>query len=249
MRVTVRYFAALREATGLTREDREVADGATAGEVFGSIAAEYPRLAPMTSSTMLMVNRAYVEAGVALHEGDELALIPPVSGGAPQRFVVQEEALDPRQVEALVDDPGSGALITFIGRVRDNARGKGVSALDYEAYPEAATEMMAQIADEIAERWGIQHVAIAHRTGVLEVGEASVIICVASPHRGEAFAACQYAIDRLKEIVPIWKKEHYRDGATWIGSEAEYQQELGRLPSPVAPCNVLMPEGLAKVDP
>jgi molybdopterin synthase catalytic subunit len=184
----------------------------------------------MRGSTMLMVNRAYVQPDHVLADGDELALIPPVSGGSSHRFLVQEEPLDPRVVEALVDDPATGALVTFIGRVRDHARGQGVSALDYEAYPEAATEMMAVIANEIRERWGIGQVAIAHRTGLLQVGEASVVICVASPHRAEAFEACQYAIERLKEIVPVWKKEHYDDGATWIGSEADYQREIGKLP-------------------
>ena len=101
-----------------------------------------------------------------------------------------------------------------------------VVALDYEAYPAAAEKMLAQIGDEIRERWGIERVAIAHRTGYLTPGEASVVIAVASPHRGEAFAACAYAIERIKEIVPIWKKEHYTDGATWVGSEADYQREI-----------------------
>jgi MoaE-MoaD fusion protein len=228
VQITVRYFAALREAAGASREERSARDGATASEVVADIARDHPRIALMLGSTMLMVNRAYIEPESPLADGDELALIPPVSGGSPSRFTVQEEPLDPRAVEALVDDPSTGALVTFIGRVRDNARGQGVSALDYEAYPEAAEEMMARIAAEIEERWGITQVAIAHRTGILQVGETSVIICVASPHRREAFAASEYAIERLKAIVPVWKKEHYEDGATWIGSEADYQREIGR---------------------
>jgi molybdopterin synthase catalytic subunit len=230
MRVTVRYFAGLREAAGSSREERTTLEGTTAGDLFAAIAADHPRIAPMQGSTMLMVNRAYVQSDHVLHDGDELALIPPVSGGNAPRFVVQDAQIDPRAVEALIDDPATGAVVTFIGRVRDHARGQGVSALDYEAYPEAATDMMAVIAGEIRDRWGIEQVAIVHRTGLLLVGEASVVICVASPHRSEAFAACQYAIERLKEIVPVWKKEHYADGATWIGSEADYQREIGKLP-------------------
>ncbi|MGI9252219.1 MAG: molybdenum cofactor biosynthesis protein [Thermomicrobiales bacterium] len=230
MLVTVKYFAALREVVGQMREERDAPAGSTAGDLFEAIAADYPRIAPMRSSTMLMVNRAYVQPDHPLSDGDELALIPPVSGGADERFMVQEAPLDPRSVEALLDDPTTGALVTFIGRVRDHARGQGVSALDYEAYPEAAAVMMAQIADEIRERWGIGQVAIHHRTGLLRVGEASVVICVASAHRGEAFEASEYAIERLKEIVPVWKKEHYDDGATWIGSEADYQRESRSQP-------------------
>ncbi len=137
-----------------------------------------------------------------------------------------EAVLDPRAVEALVESPAAGAIVTFTGTVRDNARGRNVVALDYEAYAAAAEKMLAQIGDEIRERWGIDRVAIAHRTGYLTPGEASVVIAVASPHRGEAFAACAYAIERIKEIVPIWKKEHYTDGAIWVGSEADYQREI-----------------------
>lgn len=224
MRVNLRYFAAVRELLGRSRDERDVNDGASVGAVLDLLQADEPRLAAMRGRIMLMVNQGYVREDHLLADGDELALIPPVSGGA-VRFRVQEDPLDPRAVEALVDDPGSGALLTFVGRVRDNARGKGVVGLDYEAYPEAAERMMAQIGDEVRERWGIENVAIVHRTGYLGIGEASVVISVASPHRGEAFAACQHAIERLKEIVPIWKKEHYADGATWIGSEADYRRE------------------------
>jgi molybdopterin synthase catalytic subunit len=224
MRVNLRYFAAARELLGRAREERETEDGATVGDVLDALAAESPSLASMRGRVMLMVNQGYVREDHPLAEGDELALIPPVSGGD-GRFRVQEAPLDPRAVEALVDDLATGALVTFIGRVRDNARGKGVVGLDYEAYPEAAEQMMAQIGVEVRERWGLDGIAIWHRTGYLPVGETSVVICVSSPHRGDAFAAAQYAIERLKEIVPIWKKEHYADGATWIGSEAQYQRE------------------------
>ncbi len=234
MQVHLRYFAIIRETLGRAEETREVPAGTTAGALFDLLATDEPRLAGMKRATMLMVNQEYVPTGHLLAEGDELALIPPVSGGAEtsaSRFRVTAEPLDPRQVEAVVADPAAGAIVTFTGTVRDHARGRAVIALDYEAYVPAAEKMLARIGAEIATRWGIPHVAIHHRTGRLPVGETSVVIAVASAHRGEAFAACQYAIERLKEIVPIWKKEFYADGVVWVGSEADYQRETGRRPA------------------
>lgn len=230
MQVNLRYFAMVREILGRGAEVLDVAEGETAGNVLERLVAETPRLGPLRGSVLLMVNRSYVPVDHVLQDGDELALIPPVSGGAEgsSRFVVTPDELDPRAVEALVAGPGAGAIVTFTGTVRDNARGRGVVALDYEAYPEAAELMLARIGDEIRDRWGIDRVAIAHRTGYLTPGIASVLIAVASPHRGEAFAACSYAIERIKEIVPVWKKEFYQDGAVWVGSESDYQREIGR---------------------
>ena len=115
------------------------------------------------------------------------------------------------------------------GTVRDNARGKAVTALEYEAYPPAAEKMLEQIGEEIFEQWGIRTVAIAHRYGLLQIGETSVVIAVSSAHRETAFDACRYAIERIKVLVPIWKREVYEDGAVWIGSEADYQVETGRI--------------------
>lgn len=223
MEVMIRYFAMVREIVGKPSEERTLAAGTTAGDLLDQLAAEQPRLARLRPSIMVMVNEAYAPGGQVLADGDDVALIPPVSGGAAKPYWVQSEPIDPRAVERLVDDPTTGALVTFVGRVRDNARGQAVTALEYEAYTAAAERMMTQIGNEIRERWGIERVAIVHRTGTLAVGEASVAIAVASGHRQEAFAAAQYAIDRLKEIVPIWKKELYVGGAVWIGSEAEYQ--------------------------
>ena len=229
MDVDVRYFAIIREIVGLSAERREVPEGATAGDIFTQLIRENPRLERMRPVTMLMVNKAYVTHEHELHDGDELALIPPVSGGAESRFRVQSDVLDPRSTESLVAHPGAGAIATFIGTVRDHGRGRTVTHLEYEAYAPAAELSMAQIGDEIRDRWGVDHVAIVHRIGSLTVGEASVVISVASAHRDAAFEACRYAIERIKEIVPIWKKEHYADGAAWLGSEHDYQVEIGRL--------------------
>ncbi len=230
MDVDIRFFAIIREIVGRSAERRQLPEGATTGDVFDELTREHPRLERMKPVTMLMVNKAYVAHDHELHDGDELALIPPVSGGGQPRFTVQSEALDPRFTESLVAHQGAGAIATFIGTVRDHGRGQAVTHLEYEAYAPAAELTMAQIGDEIRERWGIDHVAIAHRVGSLAVGEASVVISVASPHRDAAFEACRYAIERIKEIVPIWKKEHYVDGAVWLGSEHDYQVEIGRIP-------------------
>src|SRR5215213_994426 len=234
MEVEIRFFAIIREIVGRSAERRRVPVGATAGDLFDELTREHPRLERMGPVTMLMVNKAYVTHAHELHDGDELALIPPVSGGASSRFTVQSEALDPRLMESLVAHPGAGAIATFIGTVRDNGRGQAVTHLEYEAYAPAAELTMAQIGDEIRERWGIDQVAIVHRVGSLAVGEASVVISVASAHRDAAFEACRYAIERIKEIVPIWKKEHYADGAAWLGSEHEYQVEIGRIADEVS---------------
>jgi molybdopterin synthase catalytic subunit len=227
--IEVRYFAMIREVVGRGAERRQVPDDMTVGGLFDALIAEFPRLERVKPVTMLMVNRAYVPPDSLLHDGDEVAFIPPVSGGASARFRVQSEPLDSRELERLVANPGAGAIATFIGTVRDHGRGRAVTHLEYEAYAPAAEQMLAQIGDEIRERWQLENVAIAHRIGSLQVGEASVVICVASAHRDAAFDACRYAIERIKEIVPIWKKEHYQDGAVWLGSEHDYQVETGRL--------------------
>lgn len=244
--IRTHYFAMMRELLGTSGETLTLPEGATARDAFALLAERMPSLAGMERAIMLMVNETYVRGNRVLHDGDELAFIPPVSGGSddseselapvglPKLFTVTADEIDARAVEALVAGPDLGAICTFTGTVRDNARGRDVSALDYEAYVPAAEKMLAHIGLEIIDRWPGVRTAITHRTGLLQPGEASVVIACASAHRAEAFAAAEYAIDRIKEIVPIWKKEFYGDGSTWIGSEAEYQQEIGRVPRGLA---------------
>jgi molybdopterin synthase catalytic subunit len=230
--VTLRYFAIYREALGRREERRTVPEGATVAALHDEIAADTPRLAPLRAITRFIVNEEYVGAETVLTEGDEVVFIPPVSGGADdatRRFRIVEEPLAVEPLATLVADPRAGAIITFAGVVRDNARGRDVQALEYEAYAPAAERMLAQIGEELCARWPVLAVAIWHRVGRLAVGETSVVIALSTPHRQEGFAACAYAIERLKEIVPIWKKELYADGATWIGSEAAYQRLSDRM--------------------
>lgn len=223
--ITLRHFAIIRETVGAEAETRAYPDGATAEDVRADFAARYPRIAALLRASPLMVNAAYADAATPLAEGDELAFIPPVAGGAPQtpRFAVTEAALDLGAVAAAVAAPDAGAVVTFTGTVRNHARGRAVRWLDYEAYAAGCLPIFAQIADEMRARWPVGAVAIHHRVGHLAVGEASVAIAVASAHRQAAFAACEYAIDRLKQLAPIWKKEAYADGEVWIGAESAYQ--------------------------
>ena len=134
-------------------------------------------------------------------------------------FEIVEHVIDEEAVAQSVADPGAGGICTFSGVVRDNSKGKRVLYLEYEAYPEMAIKQMQQIAGEIEQKWGIKRVAMVHRTGRLEIGEASVFIAVSSAHRAEAFEACRYAIDRLKQSVPVWKKEVWEGGEYWVGWE------------------------------
>jgi molybdopterin synthase catalytic subunit len=193
--------------------------GCTAAGIVEAVVRRVPSLAAVASSARPVVNQEFVSLDTPIEAGDDVALLPPVSGGA-ARFYLTEAPLDARAVEALVEDPGCGAFVTFVGTVRNTNEGRDVDYLEYEAYPGMAEQKMAEIGDEIRQRWGLDRVAMAHRLGRCAIGEASIVICVASPHRREAFEACHYAIDRVKEIVPIWKKEVWRDGSVWIGMHA-----------------------------
>jgi molybdopterin converting factor subunit 1 len=226
-KVTIRYFASIREVIGKSMEMRNLPDRATAGELIDAIVVDHPGIEGLRRTSRIMVNHEYAERDRPLADGDEVALIPPVSGGSGD-FQVTDQPILLQDLADRVASPSAGAIATFAGAVRDNARGQTVHVLEYEAYPEAAVKALEQIGGEIRERWNVEGVAITHRTGRLEIGEVSVGIAVSSAHRAEAFEACRYAIERIKQIVPIWKKEFYADGETWIGSEAEYQAAFGQ---------------------
>jgi molybdopterin synthase catalytic subunit len=223
--VRVLLFARLREQAGTDTESVEVPAGSTVSDVYDAVKRLHPGLEAERNALRAALNQEFAEWDAAVADGDEVAFIPPVSGGAHGTGVLFEltsRPLDARRMETAVTHKGAGAICTFTGVVRDSSRGRSVTHLEYEAYAEMATAQMRRIADEIAERWPEARVAMAHRTGRLEIGEPSVVVSVSSPHRAEAIAACKWGIDRLKETVPIWKKEHAADGTYWIeGDEAK----------------------------
>lgn len=210
-------FARLRELAGTDQVRVELAAGATVADVYAAVRMAHPALEPDLHVVRGAINNEVVGWDAVVADGDDVAFIPPVSGGAHAALIeLTTTPLDARRIETAVAHSGAGAICTFTGIVRDTSRSKKVSYLEYEAYAEMATAQMRKIAEEIAERWPDSRVAMAHRTGRLEIGEASVVVAVACPHRAEAIAACQWGIDRLKATVPIWKKEHAADGSYWI---------------------------------
>jgi molybdopterin converting factor subunit 1 len=222
--VRARLFARLREQAGTDTASVELRSGSTVSDVYGALRKLHPGLPADRDALRAALNHEFADWDAAVADGDEVAFIPPVSGGAHGSGVLFEltsRPLDARRMETAVAHKGAGAICTFTGVVRDSSRGRSVTHLEYEAYAEMATAQMRKIAEEIGEKWPEARVAMAHRTGRLEIGEPSVVVSVSSPHRAEAIAACKWGIDRLKESVPIWKKEHAADGTYWIeGDEA-----------------------------
>lgn len=220
MRVHVRYFAYYRERLGRGEEWLELQDGADVAALWRRCVATQPALLDLWSATAVAVNGTYATRDAAVHDGDEVAFLPPVSGGA-ARCRLCAEPIDLASLHAEVEAPRHGAVALFLGVVRESSpTGKPVHYLEYEAYPGMAESEMERIAVELEARWPGCSVAMVHRTGRLSIGEASVAVAVATPHRGAAFEACRYAIDRLKERVPIWKKEVFADGSQWVGMGA-----------------------------
>jgi len=218
MRVSVRLFAALREQAGARERTLDVPEGATVADVWPAL-----ELGEQPAGLLYALNREYADRTAPLSDGDEVALIPPVSGGS---FRLSDEPLSLDAVVREVRRDDAGAIATFIGTTRARARGREVVRLEYEAFEGMAEAIMAAIADELKERHALLEVAIHHRVGVVDVGETSVVIAVSSAHRADALAACREAIDELKIRVPLWKKEIYVGGEEWVGSEARYQSEV-----------------------
>lgn len=215
MAITVLYFAGARDAAGAARETLAAAPP-TVGDLRRALAAAHPRLGRILERCRIAVDQEFAEDAAAIRDGAEVAVVPPVSGGAPRRFAVVERPLALGEVVDAVASPASGGLVTFTGAVRDATRGKRVVRLEYEAYPGMAERKLEEIGRAVAAEHGAD-VAIVHRVGVLLPGEAAVVIACAAPHRTAAFRACEACIERLKKDVPIWKREVYEDGSEWVG--------------------------------
>ena len=239
MRVRVRLFAIQRELAGTREVPLDLPDGATVADAWDGLVALHPALAPGRASVRFARNGAYADDATSLADGDEVAMIPPVSGGAdPRRILeVRDEPFGPAILEELGERLATdedGAVVGFLGRTRvspgtpapgqeaEAARhaGREVEALEYEAHETMARDVLGTIADEIATRFGVDRLAIVHRTGPVPLGEVSVAIVAVSPHREAAFDAARYAIDETKARAPIWKAERFADGHVWIGEPA-----------------------------
>jgi molybdopterin converting factor subunit 1 len=229
-RFTLKLFATLRERAHAAELVRDFPDGTTVEEIWKHLVGEFPALGGHHDSVGFAVNQEYVEGDFKPHQGDEIAFIPPVSGGAAAsqigRITIGRAPIDVAALEREVADPAAGAIVSFTGTTRQDNAGRKVLRLEYEAYEPMALSEMRKLASEAIERWKIVRIAIAHRVGVVEIGETSVAIAVSAAHRGEAFEACRFSIDRLKEVVPIWKKEHFEGGEIWIGCQTSHPPPL-----------------------
>jgi MoaE-MoaD fusion protein len=224
MRVSVLFFGQLKDITGISQEEAELSEGARVEDLFERYGRRFPKLAEFRPSIAASVNQEYSQWRAPLSAGDEVAFLPPVSGG--QQTAIQQDVyriirdpIRPGEIIASMKTPEDGAMVVFDGFVRNNFKGRKTLYLEYEAYEAMAYPKMREIGAAIREKFPIHRLAIVHRLGRLEIGETSVFIAVSSPHRGAAFDACRFAIDTLKRTVPIWKKEFFVGGAVWAEGE------------------------------
>jgi len=237
MRVKVLFFGQLKDITGVTQEDAELSEGARVEDLFERYGRRFPKLAEFRASIAASVNQEYSGWRAPRASGDEVAFLPPVSGGSggPQTAVendvirlVREPIVTHELLESL-KAPEDGAMVVFDGFVRNNFKGRKTLYLEYEAYEPMAYAKMREIVAQMRERFAIHRIAMVHRLGRLEIGETSVWIAVSAAHRGAAFDACRYAIDTLKRSVPIWKKEYFAGGAVWADGETPSQEAISGL--------------------
>jgi molybdopterin synthase catalytic subunit len=244
MQVHILPFGILKDALGPSARRFDLPEGATVAELLDRLSALEP--APPLRGIAVSVNAEYATAGHILHDNDEVGLLPPVSGGTgPARTAnaandeqviftaLTREAIEAEKLVAAAKGGEDGAVVVFDGIVRNNTRGRRTLHLDYEAYEEMAAKQMAELAAQARERFGVRQVTIMHRLGRLEIGETSVLIVVASAHRGQAFDACRWLIDTLKKTVPIWKRETFADGAVWAAGEP-FPEEIAINPAEAA---------------
>ncbi|HVO64394.1 MAG TPA: molybdenum cofactor biosynthesis protein MoaE [Terriglobales bacterium] len=218
MQVRVLFFGMLKDVVGRDADTLNLSDTALLGDVLAHYEERIPKLKDLLPSIAMSVNREYARPEVQLHSGDEIALLPPVSGGIGKAFLVREK-IDSEGVIQSLKRPEDGGVVAFDGIVRNHTRGRRTLYLDYEAYEEMALQQMDSLAEGAIIDFKVRDVAIVHRLGRLEIGETSVLIVIASAHRTAAFDACRWVIDTLKRTVPIWKKEYFEDGAVWADGE------------------------------
>jgi molybdopterin synthase catalytic subunit len=234
MRIRVLLFGQLKDICGCGQDELELPAGSGLSEVLAHYSKTRPKFESLVNSIACSVNQEYASSGTVLQEGDEVGLLPPVSGGSgvtgnnpdkkiellrSEHCAILREAIDLSAIRSALTQPKDGAVVFFDGVVRDNSRGRRTLYLDYEAYERMALNEMEKLAQAALERFAVRDVRLVHRLGRLEIGETSVAIAVASAHRAAAFDACRWLIDTLKKTVPIWKKEHFEDGAVWADGE------------------------------
>jgi molybdopterin converting factor subunit 1 len=232
--IQVLLFGQAREIVGQASLELSLPGLPTVESAFQILKELHPKLGEMERSLLFAVNEAYASRTQVLSAGDRLAILPPVSGGeppagnqnteAPDVFELTREPIDIQALRRRLLGGESGALVIFDGVVRNNSKGRRTRFLEYEGYEEMALRTFEQIALEVHEKWPISRLGIIHRLGRIEISQSSVVIIIASPHRKQAFEACRYAIDRLKKIAPIWKKEYFEDGEVWVENEEDRQQ-------------------------
>ena len=230
MRIRVLFFGVLRDIVGLREDSIEVPEGGRLEAVFEHYATQFPRIREMSKSLVLALNQRFSEPGAPLSEGDEVAILPPVSGGsgsftheiadpAGHFFALTRDPIDGVALARRLQRDEDGAVTTFEGVTRNNTKGRATRYLEYECYEAMAVKTMAQIGCEIAHAFPIGRIGMIHRLGRVEVGEASVVVVAAAPHRKAAFDAALEGINRLKRLVPVWKKEFFADGEVWVDGE------------------------------
>lgn len=226
IQITVRFFGECKQLTGVERLCVDLPDASSVQAVLTTLYERYSSLTKLADRLLVAVNEQYALPDTRLAEGDTVAIFPPVSGGQSDDLIaLTREPIDTLGLVKQLLRQQDGAVVTFEGVVRNHSMGKPVLYLDYEAYEPMAMKMLHQIGQEIHEKWPIDRVGIIHRLGRLQIGETSVAIVITSAHRKPAFEACRYAIDRLKKIVPIWKREYFHDGAVWVNGDSCADQQ------------------------
>jgi molybdopterin synthase catalytic subunit len=231
MKINVLFFGVAHDLTGFPQEQVEVPEGENVEGLRRRYESRFPRLLEVGGALLLTVNQEIAKGSTSLHDGDEVAFMPPVSGGGGGDFFCITR--DPIAVFDLANQlraAKDGAVVTFEGMVRNHSRGNSTLYLEYEAYEPMAIRKMEELGFEAKQKFAIASIGMIHRLGRLEIGETSVAIIVTAEHRRPAFEACQYAIDRLKQIVPIWKKEYFADGAVWAEGEGQPRPTIQRDP-------------------